>query len=404
MCRLLVTLVASRFRLRRFGGDVRGFAKSIAALVVAWAASGAPTAVAQSAPTVDPVIAAYKDYRASEQRGDDPAADAALVRALALSEARDGDGGSTAILAMDLATLRMETDHKADALAPARRALALARAGAKGVDELAARLMVGEAELSVQPQSDEADLLAALHDADARGADIDAYAYPAAVALGTAATQSGRWANAESAWRSAERHIHGSPGDAEPALAAVYLGDGLALIGAGRDADASKVLTKAVDLLAPLSPESADAAHVTTAEVELADAMAWLGAVRARQLSENPNTMRPGPLDTKAGRPGLPGRPPLCRGTVAGKPLPTFPAHMLREWSVGAGVLQLQTDDTGAVTHAVLLASVPGDEFRPALTNPAVHWVFTPVPNQVGCRLASTDRLVVVNFIIGQPR
>ena len=382
---------------------MRVFAKSMVAIAIALT-SGGPAAVAQSADSVDPVIAAYKDYRSAEQSGDDAAADAALVRALALSEARDGGGGSTAVLAMDLATLRMETDHKADALVPAKRALALARAGSKGVDELAARLTVGEAELAVQPRSDETDLLAALHDADIRGVDIDDYAYPAAVALASAASQSGRWANAESAWQSAERHIHGAPGDPGQALGSAYRGEGLTLIGAGRDEEASAALQKALDLLAPLAPESADATQVTTAEIELADVMAWDGVVRARRFSEGAKANRapPDPADTKADRSSLPGRPSLCHGTVAAKPLPTFPDDMLRVSSVGAGVVRLQTDDTGAVTNAVLLASVPADEFRRSLMDPTVHWVFTPAANRVpGCRLAATDRLVVVVFRIG---
>jgi len=381
---------------------MRGFAIAMA-LAIAWA-SDAPGAFAQTAPAADPVIAAYKDYKSAEQRGDDAAADAALVRALALSQARDGDGGSTAILAMDLATLRMETDHKADALVPAKRALALARAGAKGVDELSARLMVGEAELAVQPRSDDADLVAALHDADSRGADIDDDAYPAAVALASAASQTGRWANAESAWKSAERHIHGVPGDPDRALAAAYRGEGLTLIGAGKDAEANEVLAKALVLLTPLTPESADAAEVTTAELDLANIMAWRAVVRARQFSEAPNAdpRRRGAPDADADPPGLPGRPPLCRGTVAAKPLPTFPNDMLQMWSVGAGVVRLQTDDAGAVTRAVVLAAVPGDEFQRSLMDPTVHWDFTPAAHQTpGCRLASADRLVVVVFRIG---
>jgi hypothetical protein len=373
----------------------------MAAFVIAWT-TVAPVTSAQSAFPSDPVIAAYKDYRSAEQRGDDTAADAALVRALAASEARDGGGGSTAVLAMNLATLRMETDHKVEALAPAKRALALARGGAKGVDELAARLMVGEAQLAVQPRSDETDLMAALHDADARGADIDDYAYPAAVALASAASQSGRWANAESAWQSAERHIRAAPGDPGRALATVYRGEGLTLIGAGKDEDAAAVLQKALNLLAPLAPESADTTQVTTAEIELADVMAWDGVVRARRFSEAANAKRLGPMETKVDRPGLPGRPPLCGGIASAKPLPTFPDDILRASSVGAGVVRLQTDDAGAVTNAVLLASVPADEFRRSLIDPTVHWLFTPAADRLrGCRLASTDRLVVVVFRIG---
>jgi hypothetical protein len=221
------------------------------------------------------------------------------------------------------------------------------------------------------------------------------------VALASAASQSGHWANAESAWQSAERHIHGAPGDRGRALATAYRGEGLTLIGAGKDAEASAALRKALDLLAPLAPESADATQVTTAEIDLADVMAWAATVGARRASEDAKAHPP---DTNTDQPGLPGRPPMCHGKVAAKPQPAFPDDMLQASSVGAGVVRLQTDDTGAVINAVLLASVPGDEFRRSLMDPTVHWVFTPAANRVpGCRLASADRLVVVDFVIRGP-
>jgi hypothetical protein len=114
--------------------------------LAAWAAGAAP-ASAQSGGS-DPVISAYREYKAAEARKDLAGAEAAAARALAASDARDGDGKLTAVLAMNLAIVMMDRDEKAQAIAPARRAYTLASAGAKGVDPLMARLVLGEAELA----------------------------------------------------------------------------------------------------------------------------------------------------------------------------------------------------------------------------------------------------------------
>jgi hypothetical protein len=367
-------------------------------------AGKAPIASAQSQPPVDPVLSAYRDYRAAEQREDLPAAEAAAARALAASEARDGDGGSTAILAMNLAIVRMDMGHKADALRPAQRALELAHAGAKGVDELAARLTVGEIELTVDPSGDETHLRAALHDADAR-TDLDTFAYPAAVALAQAETRQSHWTNAMTAWQAAQLHIHGAPGDPNEALGNVLVGEAVALVGAHKDTAAADLLYRATELLATLAPESTDENHITAAEFEYAEAVAWGSVVRARQISEAEGTAprRGAPLAPAVSqRSGLPA---LCPGSLRPTPLPSFPAGALAQYSVGAGVLRIETNDNGDITKTTLLAAVGGDDFRAALLDPHVHWSFNPdKAAPPGCRLASVDRLVVVNFAIGGPQ
>lgn len=378
---------------------MRGFFMALAGLTVAL---GSLASVHAQSPR-DPVLAAYQDYRAAEQRNDLPGAEAAAAQALAASEARDGGGGSTAILAMNLAVARMDVGHKAEALAPARRALQLAQAGTKGVDQLAARLIIGEAELAVDPKADETALLAALHEADARP-DLDASAYSAAIALADAANHSRHWANARLAWQSAQRHAHGALGDPTLALGDALIGEGTALIGAENDPEARIVLTKATTLLAPLAPETADASHVTAGEFEYAQAWAWLSVVMSRQVAEGQNVPTgKGPLPSvMTEKAALPGLRPLCPGRIYPTPLPTFPPDALAEYSVGAGVFRFETGDTGEVMAVILLAAAGGDDFRQALMDPRLRWRFRQdKTSPPGCRLKSQDRLVTVIFGLG---
>ncbi|HVV32463.1 MAG TPA: hypothetical protein VHC73_04470, partial [Vitreimonas sp.] len=65
----------------------------------------------------------YHAYTAALQNGDLATAEREAAAALQLSEAQDGDGGHTAVLALNLATTRLSAGHGADALAPAQQAL-----------------------------------------------------------------------------------------------------------------------------------------------------------------------------------------------------------------------------------------------------------------------------------------
>ncbi len=363
----------------------------ITGLIVAWATCD-PVAFAQVPASPDAVMSNYQDYLAAEKRDDLPAAEAAASRALAAAEA--GRAGSTAVLAMNLAVVRIDMGHRAEALAPARQALQLAQGGAKGVDVLAARLTVGEAELAANPRGDEAGLLAALRAADGR-ADLDSFAYSAAAFLGAVANELQHWSNASAAWQSAQRHVQGAPGDPVLALDNALIGEGVALTGAGNDAAAWRALAKAASSLAPLAPESADRENATVAEVEYAHALVWLATVQAKQASAGPATGAPASSQAVARPVSLPGQPPLCPGTFSPGPQPAPGA--LQQSAFGVGVLRFETTQTGEVTGVIQLAAVGGVEFRDALRDPRVHWSFKPDKGAPpACRLNSVDRLATV--------
>lgn len=60
--------------------------------------------VAAQAP--NPVLTHFRAYRAALESNDLPTAEREAAAALAASEARDGDGGRTAVLALNLASIR----------------------------------------------------------------------------------------------------------------------------------------------------------------------------------------------------------------------------------------------------------------------------------------------------------
>lgn len=72
---------------------------------VALAALFATAAIAQEPPSV---VAYYQQYSAALEHGDLAAAERAAASALAASEQRDGNGGRTPILALNLAGTRVQ--------------------------------------------------------------------------------------------------------------------------------------------------------------------------------------------------------------------------------------------------------------------------------------------------------
>src|SRR5262249_11451287 len=97
-------------------------------LVGVWAALWLSGAAFAQTPASDPVMANYHAYRAAMNSGDFAAAEAAAAAALNASETRDGDGGHTAVLAENLAVVRLYQHEPATAYAPALRAYRLIQA------------------------------------------------------------------------------------------------------------------------------------------------------------------------------------------------------------------------------------------------------------------------------------
>jgi len=152
-----------------------------------------------------------------------------------------------------------------------------------------------------------------------------------------------------------------------------------------------------------MAPEAQAWSAPTPLETRYAEIRAWRMAVGARHDVEG---LTPALLDenrSKAERPQLPGKPPLCPGKVEPNGALEFPLPAISrnsyDLAVGAGMVRLQIDQNGAVTNSVVLAAVPRPEFLRALAAPGVKWSFVPdQPTPAGCRLASNDFVLGVVF------
>jgi hypothetical protein len=138
------------------------------------------TAVAQT----NPVIEHYRAYTAALDRGDLATATTEAQAALTASEARDGDGGRTAVLALNLATVHLWAGRPEQARPAAQRALDLARAGAQGVDPFMAEIILARSVLAIDASADAAAQLNALLTNPAIAALPAADIYSAAQQLG----------------------------------------------------------------------------------------------------------------------------------------------------------------------------------------------------------------------------
>jgi hypothetical protein len=75
------------------------------------AAFAALLTVASATAQTNPVLQHYRAYAAALERGDLATATTEAQAALAASEARDGDGGRTAVLSLNLATVQLWAGH-----------------------------------------------------------------------------------------------------------------------------------------------------------------------------------------------------------------------------------------------------------------------------------------------------
>ncbi|GAN00521.1 hypothetical protein U91I_04187 [alpha proteobacterium U9-1i] len=186
------------------------------------------SAFAQSAP--NPVLEHFRAYRAAIAAGDMATAESEAAAALTASEQRDGNGGRTAVLALNLASLRLERGRRAEAIAPAQRANDIARAGTAdaGVDPVLANLVLGRARLSneIGPKD---DLRAMLDTANARD-DLRAEVYLGALDLARQELQDRRFAAAANAWDLVASTSDAAPGNATLARAQALALGGVSLI------------------------------------------------------------------------------------------------------------------------------------------------------------------------------
>jgi outer membrane biosynthesis protein TonB len=380
----------------------------------AWALlMAASTASAQPSPApADPVVANFRAYRAALERNDLPAAETAAAAALAASQA--AQGARTAVLALNLANLRLELGDDYDALAPARTAHALATGTADaGVDPVAAALTLGRAELAAGDAAGAPRLLAAFTAAESN-ADLDTDVYNAAVALGSATIDAKNYDSARRAWATAARLAHATD-DPTFSRAIALTGEGAAIFLASADrallpsggraaltpADAqaaNDAFATAQRLLMPAALAAAPDATLTPPQRAYAQALVWQSALLAKVQSIKGELPAPPTFgsDMPAFDDGA-----LCRmRTIRNGAEVEYPPEALDRYGVGAVVVHFGLDSIGAVTSRTIAAAIPLGVLADAVEEVADEWRVEPDPSsRFGCRIPPST-YVNVRFVL----
>src|SRR5262249_58511725 len=106
-------------------------------VVLAWGHLTSEAVAQSGAP--NPITSHYRAYREALATGNLAAAEVEAAAALDASAARDGDGGNTAVLAINLAQTRLSLGRRNEAYEPASRAFKIATAGGSDADPLMPR-------------------------------------------------------------------------------------------------------------------------------------------------------------------------------------------------------------------------------------------------------------------------
>lgn len=352
------------------------------------------------------VLENYRAYQAALERRDIPAAEAAAENALAASEARDGDGGQTAILALNLAITRLTLGDNPGALAAAQRAFALAEAGARGVEPTFAELILGRAELAAGVVGGADRLERVLTSEHAAATLAPDELYMAASQLGTWAVRESQFARARSAWATAARFASGAPLGAAYSLAGARIGEATSIIldewqrvgermDIERAHEAYSLLDEAAALLSPLSNIESHDRELTLAQSALAQTMAWRAVLRAK-LRTDQQELPPdwgeaegdgdaaeiGPRDLTRIR---------CPFRLVARPRPVFPRSSQQRLQVGSVVIRLTIDDAGTITGWNTAAHVGDVRFVEAVESVVGYWRIERRSDAVSyCRMGGT--------------
>ena len=367
----------------------------------------------------NPVLAHYRAYRAAVEAGNLTVAESEAAAALAASVSRDGEGGRTAVLALNLARVRLEVGRADAALAPARQAFSVAsqRGEISGVDPLLARLVLGRAELGgADPASGAASLLPALNEAAAR-VELEADIYDAATSLGVWAFRARQYEMSREAWSIAAQRSGGAQIDhgfaraqALTAMAASIVMDNArpnrsrtASYNRAAHQPAEDALAEAIALLAPMAAIGIESGEMTIAQSEYAQARAWRTAMYSRltrrsapEAAETSASAGEGsgePLDITSISAAAPRN--VCPMHVVERPSISYPREALEHDGVGAVVVRLVVSDSGSIQDVRIAAAVPqSGGFREAISTRVSAW---RVERRAG---ASTDcRMAQLLFI-----
>lgn len=357
--------------------------------------SASAPAMAQTPP--NPVMEHYRAYRAALESGDLPAASNEAEQALAASETRDGDGGRTAVLALNLASVRLMNHEAAGALAPAQRALALSQNAESGVDARMAGLVLGRSELSIMSQSGVERLSTILH--GSLGGLPENEVYAAAMDLGGATTQDIDSGVAQFAFSVAVAHAAGSPFGREYGYGVARTGEAVAqylhMLGPTgqrtmRWTDTVELEHAFEDAVATLQPLTVWTTETPTlGERAYANALIWQASFD-RKLSWDSDfvSRRTNEFGDAVQRAGpIYGSQRECAARIR-----RVAMNVEREqFRTAVAVLRLRADDAGEISDRLVLEFRGPTSYRQAIESAWSEWRLERIPDAPdGCPLAGT--------------
>ena len=356
----------------------------------------------------NPIMEHYRAYRVALEQNELVTAEREAEAALRASEARDGDGGRTAILLLNLAHVRLRIGRGGEALVPAQRVFTLAQQGAPGVDAKFAELTLARAELAAlgAPGADRLEALL-LTPASLPEAEL------------------GAWAMREEDFERAQ--FAGSVAAAYP-QGALY-GEAFGL-GVARIAEAAAIirgeigprgrsrmnrdnahaayahLLEADRVLAPLASIESPTLELTHAQRALAESRAWRAALSAKLIADHqriPETPREAQGDAdglmELGAVDL--ARPRCLMRIEAEPPPTYPHAARIRGGVAGVVLFFRTNEGGEVVSHQVAARVGDPAFAAALERVAPRWRVVKIEegSAPNCRMAASI-LQTVRFAV----
>ncbi len=363
-----------------------------------------------SAQTPNPVIQHYRAYEAALDTGDLNAAEREAAAALAASEARDGDGGRTAVLALNLATVRFLNNNVAGALAPGQRALTLAQTHGEtitGVAPAFAQLLVARAELAAGHDG-AAERLAAAIEAAQQQRLAPAEIYDAALEHAVFAFRNERYGESARSWAIAANFSEGSRLAPAHARGMALTGGAAALVldevdGRRRRiepavaSEAYGMLVEALNVLATLPSVNTDG-EVTLAMRSYAEALAWRAVLHAKLASDGRRIPEVQPAqgdgadglnEVYAGAVSAAAQAPRCHIRVEPRiPSQLYPDEALRQGRLGGVAVFFRINAAGELEDVEALASVGGAAFGDSVERAGAWRVERRADSPPDCRMA----------------
>lgn len=361
-------------------------------IVVTVLALLASPALAQEAS--NPIVDHFRAYRAAQDRGDLAGAEREAAAALAASVARDGEGGRTGVLAINLAQARIDLGHDRDAVEPARRAqaIAAARGEASGVSGVLAELLVRRGELVEGDDGSAARLQSAL-EAAAQDPDLGDQTFEAAGRLAAWQLRERNYDASIADWDIAIAAMQGDEAAARMSRAQAYIGRATTLAAADRvraryrtgthitigpQEAAVEDYAQAIRTVEPLTRERAPNDALTQPQLVYSQALAWRNLLHARM-----DAMGWEDLDREAYFNGLlyprgDSPAPSCPMHLIDEPEPRWPMSQSIQGHLAAMTLRFVTNEAGETEEASVVAVAGDQDFRDAVERVISRWRLVP--------------------------